>query len=111
MTTAATGDALPAVPITKALAAGLRDCLDSVAREKRHLAQAGAPPLERMQQFVADGLEKDAVQFVAVDGERVVGWADILREWAHAVAQRGQVGMGVHPDYGGRGPGTGPDPH
>jgi putative acetyltransferase len=103
MTTDAAGEALPVVPITAALAAGFRACLDTVAREKRYLAQVEAPPLERVQQFVADGLEKDAVQFVALAGERVVGWADIFPDWAHAVAHRGQVGMGVHPDYRGRG--------
>jgi ribosomal protein S18 acetylase RimI-like enzyme len=80
--------------------------LTRVAREKRFLAQVEAPPLERVQQFVADGLEKNAVQFVALDGERVVGWADIFPDWAPAVAHRGRVGMGVHPDYRGRGLGT-----
>lgn len=99
-------DLLPVVPITAALAAGFRSCLDTVAREKRFLAQLEAPPLERVQQFVADGIEKDAVQFVALDGERVVGWADIFPDWAHAVVHRGHVGMGVHPHYRGRGLGT-----
>ena len=107
MSGARTGDeALPVVPITAALAAGFRACLDTVARERRFLAQVEAPPLERVQQFVADGLEKDAVQFVALDGERVVGWADIFPDWAHAVSHRGHVGMGVHPHYRGRGLGT-----
>lgn len=99
-------DLLPVVPITAALAGSFRACLDTVAREKRFLAQAEAPPLERVQQFVADGLEKDAVQFVTLDGERVVGWADIFPDWAHALAHRGHVGMGVHPDYRGRGLGN-----
>ena len=94
------------VPITAALAGGFRACLDAVAREKHFLAQVEAPPLERVQQFVADGLEKDAVQFVALDGERVVGWADILPDWAHALAHRGHVGMGLLPAYRGRGLGT-----
>jgi ribosomal protein S18 acetylase RimI-like enzyme len=106
MTSAHAGDPLPVVPMTAALAASFRACLDTVAREKRFLAQIEAPPLERVQQFVADGLEKDAVQFVALDGERVVGWADVFPDWAHAVAHRGHVGMGVHPDYRGRGLGT-----
>jgi ribosomal protein S18 acetylase RimI-like enzyme len=104
--TARATELLPVVPITAALAASFRACLDTVAREKRFLAQVEAPPLDRVQQFVADGLEKDAVQFVALDGERVVGWADIFPAWAHAVAHRGHVGMGVHPDYRGRSIGT-----
>jgi putative acetyltransferase len=106
MTGADAADAPRVVPITSALAAGFRDCLDAVAREKRFLAQVEAPPLERVQQFVADGLEKDAVQFVALDGERVVGWADIFPDWAPALAHRGHLGMGVLPEYRGRGLGT-----
>lgn len=97
---------LAVVPITDALAAGFRACLDAVAREKRFLAQVEAPPLERVQQFVRDGIEKNVAQFVALDGDRVVGWADIFPEWAHALAHRGHVGMGVHHDYRGRGLGT-----
>ena len=97
------GDALPIVPISAALVASFRDCLDTVARERRFLAQVEAPPLERVQQFVNDGLEKDAVQFVALDGERVVGWADIFADWAHALAHRGHLGIGVLPGYRGRG--------
>jgi ribosomal protein S18 acetylase RimI-like enzyme len=106
MTSAHAGDPLPVVPMTAALAASFRACLDTVAREKRFLAQIEAPPLERVQQFVADGIDKDAVQFVALDGDRVVGWADVFPDWAHAVAHRGHVGMGVHPDYRGRSLGT-----
>jgi ribosomal protein S18 acetylase RimI-like enzyme len=46
------------------------------------------------------------VQFVALDGERVVGWADIFPDWAHALAHRGHLGMGVLAAYRGRGLGT-----
>ena len=106
MTDTIAADALRVVPITEAWAAGFHACLDAVAREKRFLAQVEAPPLERVQQFVADGLEKDAVQFVALDGEHVVGWADIFPDWAHAVAHRGHVGMGVQASHRGRGLGT-----
>jgi ribosomal protein S18 acetylase RimI-like enzyme len=106
MTDTRAADALRVVPITAALAAGFHACLDAVAREKRFLAQVEAPPLERVQQFVADGLEKDAVQFVALDGEQVVGWADIFPDWAPALAHRGHLGMGLLPAYRGRGLGT-----
>ena len=106
MTGADAAGAPRVVPITIGLAAGFRDCLDAVAREKRFLAQVEAPPLERVQQFVVDGLEKDAVQFVALDGGRVVGWADIFPDWAPALAHRGHLGMGVLPEYRGRGLGT-----
>lgn len=95
------------VPIAEAHAAGFHACLDTVARERRYLAQIEALPLERIEGFVRDSVRDDAVQFVALDaGERVVGWADVFPEWAHAVRHVGTLGMGVHPAWRGRGIGT-----
>jgi len=92
------------LPISEDHAASFRECLDTVAREKRYLAQVEAPPLEWVQKFVHDGVANDAAQFVAVDATgRVVGWADIFPAWAHAVAHCGTVGMGVLPGYRGQG--------
>ena len=97
---------LPVFPIEELHAASFRECLDVVARERRYLAQVEALPLERIQTFVKDGVAADAIQFVALDDQRVVGWADIFPDWAYAVAHRGNVGMGVHPTYRGQGLGT-----
>lgn len=94
---------LPIRMITEADAESFRACLDTVAREKRYLAQTEALPLARIQGFVKDSVAQDAVQFVALDRDRVVGWADIFPGWAHAVTHTGTLGMGVHPDYRGRG--------
>jgi putative acetyltransferase len=91
------------VPIALAHADSFRACLDTVAREKRYLAQTEALPLERIQGFVRDSVAHDAVQFVALDGDTVVGWADIFPSWAAAVAHVGQLGMGVLPAWRGRG--------
>lgn len=94
-------------PIALAHAEGFHACLDSVAREGRYLAQWHALPLERMQGFVKDSVENDAVQFVALAGEQVVGWADVFPHWAHALQHVGTLGMGVHADFRGRGLGRG----
>ena len=91
------------VPVAEHHAEGFRACLDAVARERRYLAQVEAPPLERIEAFVRESVANDAAQFMAVDGDRVVGWADVLPRWAHAVAHVGSVGMGVLPAYRGRG--------
>ena len=91
------------VPVAQAHAAGFRACLDVVAREKCYLAQTEALPLERIEGFVRDSVARDAVQFMAVHGARVVGWADIFPAWAHAVAHCGSLGMGVLPAYRGQG--------
>jgi|SRR5688572_17331884 len=86
-------------PIAIAHAATFHECLDTVAREKRYLAQIAAPPPEKVEAFVRESVAKDAVQFVALDGARVVAWADIFPAWPHAIAHCGSVGMGVLPDY------------
>lgn len=94
---------LPIVPVQERYAASYRECLDVVARERRYLAQIEALPLERVEGFVRYSVAVDAIQFFALDGERVVGWADIFPNWAHAVAHCGSLGIGVHPDYRGQG--------
>lgn len=95
--------AITIAPIAERHAESFRACLDTVAREKRYLAQTEAMPLDRIAAFVRDSVANDAVQFVALDGPRVVGWADIFPAWAAAVAHRGTLGMGVHPACRGQG--------
>lgn len=95
--------ALPIVAVQRTYASSYRACLDVVARERRYLAQTEAPPLERIESFVDASVADDAIQFFALDRERVVGWADIFPSWAHATAHCGSLGMGVHPHYRGRG--------
>ena len=90
-------------PIALAHAPSFHQCLDAVAREKRYLAQIEAPLLERVEGFVRESVASDAVQFVALDGDKVVGWADIFPAWAHAVQHCGNLGMGVLPGYRGKG--------
>jgi ribosomal protein S18 acetylase RimI-like enzyme len=93
----------PIMPVSVAHAQSYRDCLDIVAREKRYLAQVEALPIERIQAFVQESVRNDAVQFVALDRGRVVGWADVFPGWAHALQHAGSLGMGVHPAYRGQG--------
>jgi putative acetyltransferase len=83
------------VPIALEHAAGFHACLDAVAREKHYLAQTQALPLQRIEGFVRDSVANGAVQFVALDGGIVVGWADIFPAWADAVKHCGTLGMGV----------------
>jgi ribosomal protein S18 acetylase RimI-like enzyme len=91
------------VPIAIEHAASFHACLDAVAREKRFLAQTQAQPFERFERFVNQNVVGDAVQFVALDGDTVVGWCDIFPEWGDAVRHGGSVGMGLLPAYRGRG--------
>ena len=101
-------DVAPAVtirPIQLSDGAGFRACLDTVARERRYLAQVEALPLERIEGFVRQSVADDAAQYVAVaeaDG-RIVGWCDVFNHWAHALQHVGTLGMGVLPAWRGQG--------
>jgi len=90
-------------PIEERHIAGFRECLDAVAREKKFLAQFEAPPLERIENLIRDNIAADQPQYVALDGETVVGWADIIAARAHAMTHCGTLGMGVAVGYRGRG--------
>lgn len=97
-------------PITMDDVPGFHAALDTVAREQRYLAQLAAPPVDRIEGFVHESVSKDLVQFVAVAtseaGGQVVGWADVLPEWAQALAHTGSLGMGLLPAWRGQGLGA-----
>jgi RimJ/RimL family protein N-acetyltransferase len=95
------------VPISLQHVAGFHACLDGVARERRYLAQLQAPPLAEVEAFVRENLAEDKVQFVALEGEQVVGWADAIGHWPAAMRHGASVGMGVLASHRGRGIGQG----
>jgi ribosomal protein S18 acetylase RimI-like enzyme len=90
-------------PIQLDDAAGFRECLDAVARERLYLAQVEAPPLERVCEFVANALEQGAAQYVAVVDGRIVGWCDVIPHWAYALKHVGTLGLAVHASHRGQG--------
>ena len=84
------------VPIAREQSADLHACIDAVAREKRYLAQTFAKPRTDFDAFVRDSVANDMIQYVALDGDRVVGWADIFAGWADAVRHCGGLrGQGI----------------
>lgn len=93
-------------PSRPELVESFHDCLDSVARERQHLAFDQAPPLEQMRLYVAEGLEKGMVQYFAIDGENVVGWCDIRRAAREIQSHAGTLGMGIRTGYRGQGLGS-----
>ena len=78
-------------------------CLDSVARERRYLAQVEAPPLEKVREFVTQSVEQDAAQYVAVVDDKIVGWCDVFGHWAYALKHVGTLGMGIQAEFRGQG--------
>lgn len=89
--------------ITEADIEGFREALDSVAKEKQYLAQFSAPPIERAIEFVTAGIAANVSQFVALDGAKIVGWADIFPDKSAAMTHSGSLGIGVVSEYRGRG--------
>ncbi|MDO6706003.1 GNAT family N-acetyltransferase [Photobacterium sp. 1_MG-2023] len=90
-------------PVSSSHVISFHQCLDTVAKEKQYLAQTAALPLETFTQFVKENVANDAIQWIALAGQQVVGWADIFSHWAPTLRHRGQLGMGVHPDFRGQG--------
>lgn len=91
------------IPIEQRFADSFWIALDTVAREKKYLALQEAPPIEKTRAFVADNIANGVPQFVAVEGETVVGWCDIKPGWPHSMRHCGGVGIGILPAYRGRG--------
>jgi RimJ/RimL family protein N-acetyltransferase len=77
-----------------------------VMRERRYLAFVEGFPIDEAAAFVARNLRLGNPQLVADDGGRIVGWCDIRRETIPVYAHVGHLGMGLLPDYRGRGIGA-----
>lgn len=80
-----------------------REALQSVAEERRFILTLEAPPLERTLEFVREVIEKGYPQFVALDGERLVGWADFIPPEKESLRHAASLGMAVVKEYRGQG--------
>jgi RimJ/RimL family protein N-acetyltransferase len=90
-------------PITTADVTGFHAALDVVARERKYLLMTEAPPLASTFAFVDANIKNRIPQLVAVDGESIVGWCDMLPGGRPSLAHVGSVGMGLLPSHRGRG--------
>ena len=97
--------AVDIIPLSLAHVASYRAAVEVVAREKKYLAVIKAWSMADTERFVRTNIERGVAQFVALDEDRVVGWADILPLEVHAMAHRGSLGIGILPAYRGRGVG------
>lgn len=85
---------------------GFHATLDAVARERRYLMLLEAGPLEVVEGFLRHDLRRGVLRFVALDGERVVGWCDVSPHTRAGTTHCGSLGMGLLPEYRGRGLGS-----
>jgi RimJ/RimL family protein N-acetyltransferase len=83
--------------------AGCNASLDVVAREHRYLLFLEAPPIERTRAFITNSIANRHPHFVALDGDRVVGWCDVTPRDRPAARHSGVLGMGLLPEWRGRG--------
>jgi ribosomal protein S18 acetylase RimI-like enzyme len=91
------------VPIAEGHIEGFYHCLDAVARERSYLGMVQAPPLDAIREFVRSTIAGGVPQFVAVAGDRVIGWCDVIPRRREGYAHCGILGMGVLAEYRGRG--------
>lgn len=85
---------------------GAWHCLGVVARERAYIGFLEAPPLEQSRSFWTSLIEKGHPFVVAADGGTVVGWCDVVPVPRPIFAHVGVLGMGLRPDWRGRGLGA-----
>lgn len=94
------------VPIAAQHVEAFHRALDLVARERKYLAFLEAPPVEETRAFIMNNIAKNPVQLVALAGDELVGWADVLPRERTIHAHVGALGIGVVPAFRGKGVGA-----
>lgn len=74
-----------------------------VARERLYLRFVDVPPMDMSISFLKASLEAGNPHFGAFDGDDMVGWCDICRGSFEVERHSGTLGIGLLPDYRGRG--------
>jgi RimJ/RimL family protein N-acetyltransferase len=98
-------DAVVVRPIALAEIEQFRAVTDAVMRERQYMAFVEGFPIDEAATFVARNVRLGNPVYVAADDARLVGWCDIRREEIPVYAHVGHLGMGLLPDYRGRGVG------
>lgn len=83
---------------------GFHAALDVVARERAYLTFLEAPPLNLTRVFVGKSIANGHPHFVALDGDRVIGWCDVTPRADRPTTRHcGVLGMGILPEWRGGG--------
>ena len=91
------------VPTSEEFADRINAAFDQVARERKYLASTVAPSAESTRVFIKGLTEGNGVQAVALAGDRVVGWADVVRERHEGFGHVGRFAIVLVSDYRGKG--------
>lgn len=98
-------DSVVIAPIANEHIAGFHSALDAIARERIYLGLTEARPLPWAEDFVTANIRKNHAQFVALADGKVIGWCDILPHDMSGFDHTGALGMGLLPQWRGRGVG------
>lgn len=82
------------------------EALSAVAKERIYIEMIEAPPLEKVREFQLGLISKNGPVYYAVCGDRLVGWADVFPENNPRQMHRGGLGMGLLPEFRGKGIGS-----
>ena len=85
---------------------GFHQAVAAVAVERKYLARLEPPPIKTTREFVRNQLKEEAPHYVALVGDRVVGWCNIAVNKKPVYAHCGGLGMGVVGAYRNRGIGS-----
>jgi RimJ/RimL family protein N-acetyltransferase len=90
-------------PSTLGDAPGLCACVDAIARERRYLKVVSGFTVEETRAFLTSLAESGGVQMLAVAGDTVVGWCDVVPLPFEGMRHVGRLGMGLVPAWRGQG--------
>ena len=84
---------------------GFARAVDSIARELRYLAFLVGPSRKTTIEYVQQNIEEDWPHFVALDGEKVIGWCEISSLDRPVFEHAGGLSLGVIREFRGKGVG------
>lgn len=73
--------------------------VDIVARERKYLASVTGFSLESTKDFIQMGEANDFAQYFALDGEKVIGWCDLIPKDIEGFTHVGKLGIGLLSEY------------
>ncbi len=82
------------------------DALSVVAKERVYIEMIEAPSLEKVASYQSELISKNGPVFYALNQEQVVGWCDIFPQENPRLSHRGSLGMGILPEFRGKGIGS-----
>lgn len=82
------------------------ECLKTVAAERVYIEMIEPPPLDKVVGFQSEIINQNGPVYYAIDQGRVVGWCDSFPSSNPRLSHRAHLGMGLLPEYRGKGLGS-----